>query len=86
MVGQIDQYLWSEDNITSLCTDTCTGSSSGWIVSVQTACDGEQMTVASKLVPVEDVAGRYLDNLGLACLGSEYVCTVPWHAALTDVM
>jgi hypothetical protein len=70
MVGQIDQYLWSEDNITSLCTDDCTGSSSDWIVSVQSACDGEEMAVASKLVPVEDVAGRYLDNLGLACLDS----------------
>ncbi|KAG9963623.1 hypothetical protein KCU61_g3456, partial [Aureobasidium melanogenum] len=70
MVGQIDQYLWSEDNITALCTSDCIGSSSDWIVTVQTACEGEQMAVASKLVPVEDIAGRYVDGIGLACMDS----------------
>lgn len=70
MVGQIDQYLWLEDNVTGLCTDDCVGSSSEWMVAVESACDGEQMAVASKLVPVVDVAGRYLDGMGLACMDS----------------
>ncbi|GAB7348916.1 hypothetical protein MBLNU459_g7604t2 [Dothideomycetes sp. NU459] len=70
MSGQIDLYLWSEDNITALCTDDCIGSSSDWIAGVYSACEDQTMTVASKLVPVDSVAYRYADGIGLACMNS----------------
>lgn len=73
MAGQIDNYLWSEDNITALCTSDCIADSSTWVANVEEACLGQTYSVASKLVPVDTVAFRYVEGITLACLKSKYV-------------
>jgi hypothetical protein len=73
MVGQIDNYLWSEDNVTTLCTPDCISDSSDWVANVEDVCLGQTYNVASKLVPVDTVAFRYVEGITLACLKSEYV-------------
>jgi hypothetical protein len=35
---------------------------------VQTACEGYNITLDSKSVPIATVSGRYLDGLNIACL------------------
>ena len=69
MAGQVDMYYWSPENITSLCTDVCIHSSSDWIATVYAGCNPtDTIAVDKKLVPVESVAERYSDGIGLACL------------------
>ncbi|KAL8705754.1 MAG: hypothetical protein Q9201_001149 [Fulgogasparrea decipioides] len=68
MTGQLDLYYWDRDNITELCTRDCTQSASDWLQGVNDVCDGQTITIDSKIVPVESVADRYADGIGLACL------------------
>ena len=72
MAGQVDLYYWEQDNITNLCTPSCIASSSDWLGNIYDTCDGETITVDSKMVPVESVAIRYSDGIGLACLTDMY--------------
>jgi hypothetical protein len=69
MAGQIDLYYWSNDNITGLCTADCISSSSDWMNVVYNTCSpADLIRVDGKLVPVDTVAVRYADGIGLACL------------------
>lgn len=63
-----DQYYWTQDNITALCTSSCQQSAVQWNNNVQTACGGYNITLDSRSVPIATVAGRYLDGLNVACL------------------
>ncbi|KFY96630.1 hypothetical protein V500_02364 [Pseudogymnoascus sp. VKM F-4518 (FW-2643)] len=71
MAGQIDNYYWSKDNITTLCTPTCIDNSSTWVSNVGDACIGQTYNAASKLVPVDSVALRYVEGITMACLKSD---------------
>ncbi len=73
MAGQIDNYYWSEENITTLCTPSCIDNSSTWVGNVGDACVGQTYNVASKLVPVDSVALRFVEGITMACLKSEYI-------------
>lgn len=69
MCGSIDQYLWSSDNITDLCTTTCLDSASDWLDGIWDSCTtADTVQIASKMVPVFTVAQRYVDGENLACL------------------
>lgn len=69
MTGQIDNYLWSSDNITGLCLDTCIDSVNDWMTGIWNDCAAtDSIVVASKIIPVDTVAQRYLDGINLACL------------------
>ena len=68
MTGQVDLYYWAQDNITNLCTQSCTQSTSDWLQGVYDICGDQMITFDSKEVPIESVAIRYADGLGLACL------------------
>lgn len=72
MAGQVDLYYWVQDNITDLCTPSCLQSSSEWLEDVYNTCDGQTITIDSKMVPVESVAIRYSDGIGLTCLTDMY--------------
>ncbi|KAF6223147.1 hypothetical protein HO173_013268 [Letharia columbiana] len=68
MAGQVDLYYWVQDNITDLCTPSCIQSSSDWLEGIYNTCDGQTITIDSKMVPVASVAIRYSDGVGLTCL------------------
>lgn len=72
MAGQVDLYYWDQDNLTALCTPSCLQSSSDWLQGVYDSCNGQTITIDSKMVPVESVAVRYSDGIGLACLTAMY--------------
>lgn len=72
MAGQVDLYYWVLDNITDLCTPSCIQSSSDWLEDIYSICDGQSITLDSKMVPVESVAIRYADGIGLTCLTDMY--------------
>lgn len=74
MAGQVDLYYWEQDNITDLCTPSCLASSSDWLGNIYDTCDGQTITIDSKMVPAESVAIRYSDGIGLACLTDMYEC------------
>ena len=63
-----DNYYWTQNNITSLCTTGCQQSAKQWDQNVATACAGYNITLNSKSVPIETVSGRYLAGLNVACL------------------
>ncbi|KAH7360209.1 hypothetical protein BKA65DRAFT_576795 [Rhexocercosporidium sp. MPI-PUGE-AT-0058] len=71
MAGQIDNYYWSEDNITALCTSSCIDDSSTWVGNVGDACLGQTFNAAGKLVPVDSVALRFVEGITMACLKSD---------------
>lgn len=80
MAGQIDVYFWSGDNITSLCTSDCIQSSSEWLDGVLGSCNPtDSISMDSKLVPIDTVALRYADGVGLACLTDRYVIPRLFH-------
>ena len=57
-------------------TDILSGISSttSWIQGVYDNCDPtDTIYVDTKLVPIDTVATRYTDGLGLACLNDQYV-------------
>lgn len=83
MAGQIDNYYWSEDNITALCTSSCIDDSSTWIGNVFNACTGQTYNAGGKLVDVDSVAVRYVEGITLACLKSEYVSFSSFRVDLT---
>ena len=66
----MDDYFWSQDNLTALCTSACTASAQNWEIDVALACVDDDLTVYGKLVPAYTVAGRFTDGLGIACLQS----------------
>ena len=72
MAGQVDLYYWVQDNLTDLCTSSCLQSSSDWLSGIYDTCDGQTITIDSKMVPVESVALRYSDGIGLTCLTDMY--------------
>lgn len=72
MAGQVDLYYWLQDNLTDLCTPSCLQSSSDWLDDIYNTCDGQTITINSKMVPVGSVAIRYSDGIGLACLTDMY--------------
>jgi hypothetical protein len=71
MTGQIDMYLWSSDNLTTLCEDDCLDGSSDWITTVEAACSGQTYSAGGKLVPVNSIPLRYVEGINLACAKSE---------------
>jgi len=71
MAGQTDKYFWSEDNLTSGCTESCLSNSSTWVGNVGDACEGETYNVGGKLAPVDTVALRFVEGVTMACLLSE---------------
>jgi hypothetical protein len=66
-------YFWSEDNLTSLCTESCLSNSSTWVGNVGDACVGQTYNVGGKLAPVDTVALRFVEGVTMACLLSKYV-------------
>lgn len=72
MAGQVDLYYWAQDNLTDLCTSSCLQSSSDWLENIYNTCDGQTIVIDSKMVPVESVAIRYSDGIGLTCLTDMY--------------
>ena len=83
MAGQVDLYYWVLDNITDLCTPSCIQSSSDWLENIYSICDGQSITIDSKMVPVESVAIRYADGIGLTCLTDMYELVLKF-SSLTD--
>lgn len=73
MTGQLDNYLWSSENITGLCIDGCLDSASDWLGGVWDSCSStDTIVIESKMVPVDTVAQRYIDGINLACLTDTY--------------
>lgn len=66
----VDDHWWSADNLTTLCTSTCTTSAQSWMDNVFMSCLSDTLTVYGKAVPVDTIAGRYTDGLDIACLQS----------------
>ena len=69
-----DDYFWSEQNLTTLCTSDCATAVNTWEQNVALACVDDDLVTYGVLVPAFSVAGRYQDGYGAACLQSRY-CT-----------
>ena len=68
MALNVDDYFWSNDNLTDLCIDSdCLDEAGAWGNDVESACDGQLIVVNGKLVDVSTVADRYNDGLTIAC-------------------
>lgn len=77
-VCQIDDWYWSEDNITALCTSSCIDDSSTWVGNVADVCIGQTYNAGGKLVKMDSVTFRYVEGITMACLKSEYVFECPF--------
>ncbi|RMZ84792.1 hypothetical protein DV737_g978, partial [Chaetothyriales sp. CBS 132003] len=61
---------WEADNVTALCTSSCSAQIDDWNFNVEYYCYGQTLNIGGKLVPADAVSGRYLDNINIACLSS----------------
>ncbi|KAH8899990.1 hypothetical protein GQ53DRAFT_593861, partial [Thozetella sp. PMI_491] len=68
MAGNVDNYLWGKDNITTLCTSVCQSTTQAWWADVQLACANDYMNVHGRQVPPLSIPGRVLDGMNIACL------------------
>ena len=66
----VDDHYWSSENLTTLCTSTCTAAAQSWKDNVFMSCLTDTLAVYGSAVPADTVAGRYIDGLGIACLQS----------------
>ena len=71
MSNAVDSYLWTADNVTSLCTTACIASTAKWWSDVQDRCATDTIAAYGKMIPAESVAGRFSDGLNIACLTSD---------------
>ena len=70
MSNTVDSYLWTIEDVTDLCTPACIASTAKWWSDVQTRCAAENIAAYGKMVPAETIAGRFFDELSIACLQS----------------
>lgn len=70
MVNSVDTYLWSEENVTDLCTSSCFEAAKSWNDDVQSSCFYDSLVAYDKIVPASSVAGRFSAGLNIACLTS----------------
>lgn len=69
MVGSVDDFFWTADNVTALCASSnCSSQIVDWEFAAAYDCYGQTLNVGGKLVPADTVPGRYLDGINLACL------------------
>jgi hypothetical protein len=66
----VDDYLWSSQNLTDLCTTTCTGDLKSWLTRVEGACAGQTIPVAGKEAYATYFPLRYINGYDTACLKS----------------
>jgi len=71
MAGTVDNYLWSMDNVTALCTTDCLSTASAWFSGVLDSCASDYMNVNGRLIPPLTIPGRMLDGMNIACLTPE---------------
>ncbi|ORY11047.1 hypothetical protein BCR34DRAFT_614845 [Clohesyomyces aquaticus] len=71
MVGSLDNYWWEEDNVTDICSSNCSTDAQNWSNDIQDACFGQYLPAYGKLIPATTISDRYIDNLNIACMGSE---------------
>ena len=65
--------MWSENNVTTLCTPACAQSVQLWNKDVQQRCIDETIIVFGKAAPADSISGRYSEGLKIACSQPEYV-------------
>ena len=68
MSNTVDSYLWTTENLTDLCTPMCMASTSKWWSDVQGKCATDNIAAYGKMIPAETIAGRFFDDLSIACL------------------
>lgn len=68
MTSTVDNYMWTTDNLTTLCTLDCLAAADDWNDDVQNRCQDDTLVAYNKIVPADSVAGRYLDGVQIACL------------------
>ncbi|KAJ8127713.1 hypothetical protein O1611_g5922 [Lasiodiplodia mahajangana] len=68
MAVNVDNYLWYQDNVTTLCTSECLSSTKTWWSDVLSDCANDYITVNGRQVPPMTIPGRMLDGMNLACL------------------
>ena len=71
MSNTVDSYLWTTENVTDLCTTSCTTSTAKWWSDVQGRCDTDTIAAYGKMIPAESIVGRFYDGLNIACLQSD---------------
>ncbi|KAI1880137.1 hypothetical protein JX265_001758 [Neoarthrinium moseri] len=70
MTASLENYWWTDDNLTALCGNNCSLSVTNWNMDSAAACDEQYFTAYGKLVPIWTVTERYVESLGVACLES----------------
>ncbi|KJY00260.1 LysM domain-containing protein [Zymoseptoria brevis] len=73
MASDFDDYYWTVDNVTTLCTLPCLLQTSAWYDNVEIACEGEVYPVSGKLVPVDLVPGEFNEGINMVCLKPDHL-------------
>lgn len=73
MTQSLENYWWTDDNLTDVCTSGCAGAVAQWNGDAAAACDEQYFTAYGRLVPIWTVTERFVDNVNFACLESWYV-------------
>jgi len=66
----VDDYVWSSQNLTDLCTTACASDLESWLARVEEACAEQTVPVAGKEAYATYFPLRYLNGFNTACLQS----------------
>lgn len=69
-----DEIEWFQQNLTTLCSSTCTNSMKTWQSSVNSACSGQAMRHAGQIMEPKMLPMIYNYGQELVCLKSRYTC------------
>lgn len=64
-------YSWSNDNLTTLCTQACANSLNSWEQNVIQQCSGQNVLMDGHLMKAETLVHMYKNGHDLACLQSD---------------
>lgn len=73
MTMNLENYWWTDDNLTAVCDSGCAEAVGSWNYNVSDPCFEQSFTAYGKLVPIWTVTERVVDNLIFACLPSRFV-------------
>ncbi|KAK6449891.1 hypothetical protein FP744_10006141 [Trichoderma asperellum] len=80
----VDMDYWYMDNITALCTSSCSKSLSSWLSLVQSSCASETLNFLGSVMQAKTLPIVFQNGYDIACLQDRYDPEMCWNADPSD--
>ncbi|PON25458.1 LysM domain-containing protein [Trichoderma gamsii] len=80
----VDRDYWFMDNITALCTPSCSNSLNSWLSSVQSSCASETLNFLGSVMQAKTLPVVFQNGYDIACLQDRYDPMYCWNDDSSD--